>query len=274
MFHPALEAFGGSWFSSTQGLTDLARLGVQIGGTSTCIEELWQEDWLARRYGFAMNGAATPNPFSLERDNTKTGGRWSALTWTLDPTKVPAPEFAPLKPDLVRFYLAMDQARPGFAAVGNAIFGFIGGVIPLQNLESKEHARLVGLPAGVLLRLEDGVVMAQTDTAFFAEVTQVPPLLPEHMADFPGESAHPVDRFIWACEKFRGFIEPVFLGTASKSLQSYEDLLPSDCSASFLKELTGEADALRAVRHANAETPGTLLLKTFPPNRTDTPIAP
>ncbi|KWU23381.1 MSS51 C-terminal domain-containing protein [Burkholderia cenocepacia] len=131
-FHPGFEAFGGSWLSQQEGFGKLHRAGVPIGCTSSGVEEFWQDHWLLRQHGGAIRGAARENPFCLERENLKFTGRWAALTWTLSP-EVARAGFLPNKAELVRFYLAMDMAKPGFSISGNAVFGFIGGVVPVRS---------------------------------------------------------------------------------------------------------------------------------------------
>lgn len=224
IFHPGLEAFAGSWFSAQEGFAGVHAAGVPIGLTSSCVEELWQEDWLTSAYGYKRHAAAAANPFCLERDNAKAGGQWAGLIWSLSPEGPPV-GFQESKPQLMRFYLALDQAKPGFSVAGNAIFGFIGGVVPIQNPETGEQARLVGLPAGVLLCLESGQVLGQLPNGTFALVESLTPLVLDHLGDYPGDEAHPVDRFIWACEKFRGFIEPELYKTGKAAKDSYEELL-------------------------------------------------
>ncbi|WP_198161243.1 MSS51 C-terminal domain-containing protein [Variovorax sp. WDL1] len=231
VFHPGMEAFGGSWLSREQGLLPLMDAGVPIGLAASCVEELWHDEWLVRKYGAAMRGLAQANPFALERDNARFGGQWAALTWTLDPTLVPAADFKAIKAELVRFYLALDQAKPGFSSSGNAIFGFIGGVVPIQNVATDERARLVGMPAGVLLCLESGQLLGQNTVGRFELVERIPAVPLDFLADFPGEEAHPVDRFIWASEKFRGYVEPVLLSSAKRAPETYFDLFGSPLEA-------------------------------------------
>jgi hypothetical protein len=223
-FHPGFEAFGGSWLSQQEGFGKLHMAGVPIGCTSSGIEEFWQDHWLLRQHGGAIRGTAKENPFALERDNLKFTGRWAALCWTLS-SEVPLAGFFPNKAELVRFYLAMDMAKPGFSISGNAVFGFIGGVVPVQSESSGERITLVGLPAGVLLCLESGQVLAQTPSGNFQLAERVDPVPLEYLAEFPGIDSDPVERFIWACEMFRGYVEPVLLLTGSHAVDSYDMLL-------------------------------------------------
>jgi len=230
-FHPAFEAFGGSWLSQQEGMGKLHMAGVPLGCASSGMEEFWQDHWLLRQYGGAIRGPAKENPFSLERENLKFTGRWGALTWTMSP-ELPLAGFLPNKPELIRFYLAMDMAKPGFGISGNAVFGFIGGIVPVQSQTTGEHITLVGMPAGVLLCLESGQVLAQSPSGMFQLVERVDPVPLEYLKDFPGIEGDPVERFIWACEKFRGYIEPVFLMTGPHAFDSYEQLVANGDSAS------------------------------------------
>lgn len=230
-FHPAFEAFGGSWLSQQEGMGNLLMAGVPLGCASSGVEEFWQDHWLLRQYGGAIHGPARENPFSLERENLKFTGRWAALTWTMAPD-LPLAGFLPNKPELVRFYLAMDMAKPGFSISGNAVFGFIGGIVPVQSQTTGERITLVGMPAGVLLCLESGQVLAQSPSGTFQLVERVDPVPLDYLKDFPGIEADPVERFIWSCEKFRGYIEPVFLMTGPNALDSYDQLVASGDSVS------------------------------------------
>ena len=231
VFHPAMEAFGGSWASREEGLVALMDAGVPVGLAASCVEELWHDDWLSRRYGLAMRAASRPNPFALEREAAKFAGAWGALTWSLDPAVVPPVGFKADRAELVRFYLALEQAQPGFSASGNAVFGFVGGVVPIARESTGETARLVGLPAGVLLCLESGQVLGQNTVGRFEVVERIAAVPLQYLQDFPGEAAHPVDRFIWACEKFRGYIEAVLLTGAHGAPQAYFELFGSPLDA-------------------------------------------
>ncbi|MNR71887.1 hypothetical protein D3C71_25660 [compost metagenome] len=224
-FHPAMEAFAGSWLSHQEGFLGLLEAGVPLGFASTCVEELWHDDWLVRQHGCALRGPAQANPFALEREDPKRAGQWAALTWTLDRHVRPPAGFAAKKAELVRFHLALEQAKPAFSVVGNAVFGYIGGVVQVKNERTDAVARLVGMPAGVLVSLETGEMLAQNASGKFEAVSRLLPVEPRLLSDFPGEDAHPVDRFIWACEKFRGYFEPLLLTDAKDAPQEYQDLL-------------------------------------------------
>lgn len=227
LFHPGFEAYAGSWLSEEQGLIPLMLAGVPVGLCSSCEEELWQEEWLVRKYGCAMDGQAQTNPFALERDNRKTSGQWAAIIWSLDPILLPATGFVADRAQLVRFHLALEQAKPAFSTTGNAIFGFVGGVVPIQNPETGEQARLVGLPAGVMVCLESGQILGQNTVGSFELIERIPALALEFLDGYPGDAGHPVDRFIWASELFRGYIEPVFFLEGKSAPNSYFELFDS-----------------------------------------------
>lgn len=252
LFHPGFEAFSGAWFSQEHGFADLHKSGVPLGFASSCVEELWQEDWLTLQYGYARANVARANPYAIERDNPKFGGQWGGIVWSLS-DKRPPDGFKEPKPEIMRFNLAMQQAKPGFSVAGNAVFAFIGGVFPIRNTETGEVATLVGTPAGIAVCVQSGRVFGQTDDGQFVVAERIPRVEEIMLRSFPGEAAHPVDRMIWATELFQGLIEPFLFSGGSSAPEAYEDLFGAPLGARTRK-LEDDPGAVTA--HLNPDSLG------------------
>ncbi|WP_150126557.1 hypothetical protein [Burkholderia cenocepacia] len=68
-------------------------------------------------------------------------------------------------------------------------------------------------------------MLAQTPSGQFQLVERVDPVPLQYLSEFPGPDSDPVERFIWACEMFRGYVEPVLLMTGSHAVDTYDQLL-------------------------------------------------
>lgn len=225
IFNPAMEAFSSSWFNESQGLPSLLAQNVPIGCSSSCIEAFWHDSWLCGLYGHEAVLVCGDNPFKLLLGSEKKAGHWGALSWSIQAAPLKEASLKNQKAQLIRFYLALEQARPGFTFAGNAIFGLIGGEFTASNAKTAATMTLVGLPPGIFISLHDGRTYGLSLEGELEPLPLIPPIPVSELETFPDSLAHPVERYIWACELFRAEIEPyLYLEQSTHSLNTYYDL--------------------------------------------------